>query len=337
MRLSAPHTRKQNQTTRTVWTSAFFLILLVAVTTALLVSCLFSYIHRSDYQINLYQGLTSKTQNAAAARNAGATAVSSTTSQLTGAQAQQFDFKVSDNQNVWSTDTTIELFEVSYRNDNGQITVQSADKNKVIAPGTGGSYTFSLNNTSNLNSNYQVWLEADLSLGASGIPIEFRMSGSDGWTDGKGEWLTADELNKITARKNLYSGKSTEYTLYWRWAFERGEDSVDTAYGNMQAGTGNTTENTNVSQSISYKVTLHTLATDGLIGENTSSDNNTDQNGNNNTGTNQNGTTGTEDTGAISRNSVKTGDNTPVLSWILLLGAAGAIVIGISYRRRKDR
>lgn len=333
MRPSTSNTGKQNHTTRTVWTSAFFLILLVAVTTALLVSCLFSYIHRSDYQISLYQGLVSKSQNAAATRNTGVAAVNGTASKITGTQAQQFDFEVSDNQNVWSTDTTIELFELSYKNDNGQITVRSADDNKVIAPGTGGSYTFSLNNSSNLNSNYQVWLEADVSLGASGIPIEFRMSGTDGWTDGKGEWLTADELNQITARKNLYSGKSTEYTLYWRWAFERGEDLADTAYGNMQAGDGNATENTDVSQSISYKVTLHTLAAEGLIGEDTDtpSDNNndTDQNGNNsyNTG---NGNTGTEDAGTISGSSVKTGDNTPVFGWIILLGAAGAAVVGIS-------
>lgn len=330
MRLSASHTGKQNHTTRTVWTSAFFLILLVAVTTALLVSCLFSYIHRSDYQINLYQGLVSKTQNAAAARNTGASAVSSTASQLTGAQAQQFDFKVSDNQNVWSTDTTIELFEFSYQNTDGQVTVRSADSNKVVAPGTGGSYTFSLKNASDLNSNYQIWLEADLSTGASGIPIEFRMSGADGWTDGKGEWLTADELNKITARKNLYSGKSAEYTLYWRWAFERNDDETDTAYGDVD-----------VSQDISYKVTLHTLATDGLIGENTSSDNNTDQNGNNsnNTGNGQNGNNGTEDTGAISKKSVKTGDNTPVLGWIILLGAAG-IAVAVTFRlknRKKEK
>ena len=343
MRPSAPHTRKQNQTTRTVWTSAFFLILLVAVTTAFLVSCFLAYIHRSDYQINLYQGLVSKTQNAAAARNAGAAAVSSTAAQLTKAQAQQFDFKVSDNQNVWSTDTTIELFEVSYRNDNGQITVQSADKNKVIAPGTGGSYTFSLNNSSDLNSNYQVWLEADLSTGASGIPIEFRMSGSDGWTDGKGEWLTADELNKITARKNLYSGKSTEYTLYWRWAFERGEDSVDTAYGNMQAGTGNTTENTNVSQSISYKVTLHTLATEGLIGEDTDtpsdSSNNTDQNGNNSYNT-RNGQTAADNGAADSatgRTPVKTADTTDISFWIRLLAAAGIVAASVLCLRNRRK
>lgn len=303
MHTSGEHRRKQNNSTRNIWMSACFLLILVAVTAAFLVASLVNYIHRSDYQISLYQGLITKQQNAAAT-STQASAVSSNVTQITGAQAKDLDFEVTDDENVWSTNTTVELFQGSYTNDKGQVTVKSADGSKIVAPGTGGSYTFSLKNASKLDSNYQVWMEADLNLSAVGIPIEFRMSGKDGWTDGTGAWLTADELNKAVARKNLYSGKSTEYTLYWRWAYERGTDQVDTAYGNAgiktdTSGTdtpGTSTPGTGdltINQSISYKVTLHTLASEGLIKEDGSSDDNNDDNNgngdNNNDNNNNNG------------------------------------------------
>ena len=345
MQSSGNHIRKQNNSVRNVWMSAFFLIILVAVTAAFLVSCFLAYIHRSDYQISLYQGLITKKQTTM--NTSAATAVNSTAAQINGNQAQKFDFQVADDQKVWRTDTTIEIFQASYQNDEGQITVRSADNNKVVAPGTGGNYTFSLKNISEQNSNYQVWMEADASVEGSGVPIEFRMSGADGWMDGSGEWLTADELNKEVARKNLYSGKSTEYTLYWRWAFERGEDETDTDYGNVGTGTG-VDEEMNVSQSVSYRITLHTLAAEGLIGEDTtelptvtaapSQNRNADTESSDNSGTSSDKTkTASENTGTISRKPIKTGDNTPVLKWIILLGAAGAVIAGIGYRRRKDR
>ena len=345
MQSSGNHIRKQNNSVRNVWMSAFFLVILVAVTAAFLVSCFLAYIHRSDYQISLYQGLVTKKQTTL--DTSTATAVNSTAAQINGNQAQQFDFRVADNQKVWRTDTTIEIFQATYQNDDGQITVHSADDNKVVAPGTGGNYTFSLKNASDLNSNYQVWVEADASVEGSGIPIEFRMAGADGWLDGSGEWLTADELNKEVARKNLYSGKSTEYTLYWRWAFERGEDETDTAYGNIGTGTSADQE-MNVSQSVSYRVTLHTLAAEGLIGEDadptvTPSDNNNrnsdqnnkDQNGNNSYDTNSRTTA--DDSGSTSRNPVKTSDTTDILSWILLLAAAGIITAAVFHLRNRRK
>lgn len=328
---------------RSLWQLVLLLSILVAATVALVVTCIYQFIPRSDYEISLFDGLISESQ-----RTSSTSGTAEATAQaFTGAQVKAFDFSVSDNANVWGTSTTVELFQTSYKNDKGQITVQSADTGKVVAPGTGGSYTFSLKNASDLNSNYQVWLDADVNIGASGIPIEFRMSGTDGWTDGEGNWLSADELNEATARNNLYSGKSTEYTLYWRWAFERGQDEADTSYGNISTVKDNVSGGQmNVSQSVSYKVTLHTLAAEGLIGEDITPSpiptvtapadrnaHNTDRNPAHISGKDKS----TDSTGHRGTNA-KTGDTTPVRGWLIILCiAAVTITVAAALRSRKRR
>ena len=340
--------RQFHNRSRSLWQFVLLLIVLVAVTITLVVTCLYQFIHRSDYEINLFQGLVSSSQNT------GSTAKSSAV-KMTGKNVKDFNFEVSDDENVWTTDTSIELFESSYSNKNGEITVRSADGKNVIAPGTGGSYTFSIQNTGKLNSNYQVWLNADVNVSSSDFPIEFRISGADGWITGdNGAWKTADELNSTVAHKNLYSGKKDEYTLYWRWAFERNADEEDTSYGNaaisQNGSTGNVSGGTmEIAQTVSYTVTLHTLAAEGLIGSNDSDDPGTsdkkdDKNtgeDDQNSGTSKNNGTSTDGTAqkygtSTSRKAAKTGDNTVIWTWILMAGMAAAFAAVIwNYRKKK--
>lgn len=335
------HNRNQR-----LWQFVLLLVVLVAVTVALVVTFLYRFIHRSDYQISLYQGLVSASQEKTPVQSHTAlkNVVGSSTAELSASQAKDFDFQVSDEENVWSTNTTIELFRTSYANDNGEITVQSADADKVVAPGTGGSYTFSLKNASKLDSNYQIWLEADMSVSSSQIPIQFRIFGADGWLTGNdGSWLTAKELNQAVERKNLYAGKSTEYTLYWRWAFERGEDEEDTSYGNVKSDQEDTTGGSvNVSQSVSCQVTLHTLAAEGLIendGENPVTFTPAPGNPASYTGSDPSEPETREDT--VSREATKTADTTPVQEWFLLIGVAGVTILStgilLLLRRKQKR
>ena len=299
---------------RSLWQFVLLLAILAAMTVTLVVTCFGQFINQND---------------------------------------SSFKFKVTDDESVWSQDTPVELFHTSYKNNTGEITVLSAGSDSVVAPGTGGDYTFSLKNACQLNSNYQVWLEADANISSSAIPIEFRMSGSNGWVDGNGEWLSAEDLNQLTERRNLYAGKSTEYTLYWRWAFDRDEDTEDTSYGNyMTTGqNGTSTGSANVSQSVSYVVTLHTVAKEGLISENTDSDStdtkaNTDRKTDDTkaadeTGYNESGTAvqnkaATHSSGTISKKASRTGDTTPVFGWIMVLILAGvAILATVIYRKRE--
>lgn len=343
--------RELHNRNRNLWQIVLLLAVLVVVTIILIVTLLYPFVHHSDYEISIYQGLISSRQDST---NTTSAETVSTTEKLTSTQAQKFNFQVTDDQSIWSTDTVIELFETSYRNDEGKITVQSADNGKVVAPGTGGNYTFSVKNASKLNSNYQIWLDTNINVGASGIPIEFRISGSDGWLSGNdGEWLTADELNQAVERKNLYSGKSTEYTLYWRWAFERGEDENDTSYGNVSLGESNVSGGQmNVSQSVSYKVTLHTLAAEGLIGEDVTPtsvpavtaapagiNKDTDDADNNSINTDAaNRNTTTDSSGSHPGKNAKTGDTTPVEKWLIIIGAAALVICAAAvFRRRKNK
>lgn len=350
------HNNKNNY----LWQVVLFLGILVAVTVALVAACLYQFIHHSDYEIQLYQGLVSSSKSSAGTSGNGV--VSTQSEEISGSKAKVFDFQVSDDENVWSNDTSIELFHTSYTNDLGQVTVQSENEDSVVAPGTSGSYTFSLKNASKLDSNYQVWLEAGVNVTSSEIPIEFRISGEDGWLTGEdGAWKTAYELNAVVEKKNLYAGKSAEYTLYWRWAFDRNEDEQDTSYGNVEIGQDSVSGGEmNISQEISYEITLHTLAAEGLIQDGNSSDdpdnngndsnngsngNNDSNHNNNNTGNskdndtdinngnnannkNQNntgsqtGTTANDRTDQTSRTATKTGDDTPILKWFFWLCTA---------------
>lgn len=357
---------------RSLWQFVLLLVVMVAVTITLVATCLYQFIHHSDYEINLYQGLVSSAQNGAGSSGG---VVRSSASKTSGKNAKEFNFKVSDDENVWSTDTTIELFQASYRNDKGELTVQSADGSSVIAPGTGGSYTFSLKNAGKLDSNYQVWLSADMNVSSSGFPIEFRMSGANGWMTGdNGVWKTADELNDAVAQKNLYSGKSDEYTLYWRWAYDRNADAEDTSYGNLEVkqnadgsgsssdgSTGNVTGSTmQISQSVSYTVTLHTLAAEGIIdfsnaddtqgstpdadtakNSNQNNKKNTEQRLQKNITDNDENTVSDKNTAqyhgtSTSRKAAKTGDDTVIWTWILMLGMAEVVVLTVVWRRRKS-
>ena len=68
-------------------------------------------------------------------------------------------FVMSDGQKVWETDTEIELFRSEYKNDKGDIVVESSNDESVFAPGSQIDYTFSLKNNGNMAIDYGVQLD----------------------------------------------------------------------------------------------------------------------------------------------------------------------------------
>ena len=92
-----------------------------------------------------------------------------------------------------------------------------------IAPGTGGSFTTTLTNKSEVDVKAVVTLKETAN--TSNVPIEYSLD--------KTNWKSASE---ITKEVNLdYVGKksansSSNVTIYWRWAFD-GSDSTDTTLG----------------------------------------------------------------------------------------------------------
>lgn len=311
---------KLKNRSRTAWLSAGILFVLVLATAAVVGTCLHAYTHQSDCAISLYEGeiaVKKRTaiHNAAAAGTSDSAVTESRAAAYTGSEARTQmqpaalstgDTGMADSEQVWTTETSVALFQTSYANADGEVTVRSGGSDKVIAPGTEGSYTFELQNTGGA-ADYKIWVEAYESVGSENIPLQARMSGEDGWLlGGKDSWLPASELNGISEERHLDAGKNADYTIYWQWPFEREADGTDTDLGNLSVG-----------QNLTYTVTIYTLTSGyGEAG----------------------GTNADENQNPIIRvlHAVRTGDAAPVLLWIVVLLAAAGVIIFLLLRRKKE-
>lgn len=145
-------------------------------------------------------------------------------------------FEAGDENTVWEGRTDVEVFRVSYENGEGQVTVNSHNGEKVIAPGTENEYIFTLKNTGNVGLDYTLEMEAYFSDGEKIIPVVARV------VDYEGNYLvgSADSfadvltLNSVSEAGSLSAGYIAPYTLQWQWPFE-GDDEYDTWLGNMAA------------------------------------------------------------------------------------------------------
>lgn len=303
-----------------VWMTAAFLAVLVAVSVSLVGSSLYRYVHQSDCQISLYDGLIKKRAghftNAASLANRVSDPVTRNltvqySNQETGEESRQNAFEADDTGQVWKTETPIELFKAEYQNADGIVTVKSADGSKIIAPGTEGSYTFSLKNTSDDSSNYKIWVESNLNSKLTGVPIEMRMSDSHEWLlGGKNSWEQAEDLDGVATTDKIAAGKSEEYTIYWQWPFEQNINMADTSFIGAS-----------VNQELSYTVTIHTLATAAVDDEAADSKDQT-----------------LESVGKQIRETVKTGDHTQILLWtVLLIVSAGFLYYLFAAKRKNEK
>lgn len=307
---------------RILWPAVFLLAVMVIATAALVGTYLFPFTKKSDCEISLYQGQTysekqqlsknkattgssTGTSSGSVTGNGAGTTTGNTSTGSTTGNANAA-FQVSDDQQIWSTNTSIDLFHIRYTNGYGEISVQGENGDKIVAPGTDGNYTFSLKNTGSKEADYKVWIEASTNSGDIVFPVLTKMKNTDGWLLGSDDaWENAEDLNGVSVQGQMAAGKSEEYTIYWQWPFEQEEDDRDTALGNLNDG-----------QELTYTVTIHTQASMDT------------------------------DSGAADRsqgtsiNPVKTGDYTPVTRWILILtAAAAAFGIGLYfiYRRKKEQ
>ena len=162
-------------------------------------------------------------------------------------------FEAGDDTAVWTTDTQVEIFRVSYVNGEQVITVNNDSGDKLIAPGTENSYTFKLKNTGNVALDYTVELEAYFTPADISIPITGRLNRYDGtWiVGGKDEYERVSVLDAAEDKATLGAGKYTYYTLDWLWPFESGNDEWDTILGNLA-----------VDQDLLFTVVIKTTATE---------------------------------------------------------------------------
>lgn len=143
-------------------------------------------------------------------------------------------FQVTDESTVWSSETDIEIFRISYENGESRVTVNSQNADAVLAPGTSNTYSFVLENTGNVPLEYTMSMEAYFSHTDYPIPVAVRL------TDLNGEYLLGSEeeaapvleLNGISREGTVRVAHLVPYTLQWEWPFEQ-DDAYDTLLGNM--------------------------------------------------------------------------------------------------------
>ena len=144
-------------------------------------------------------------------------------------------FEVRDDNTVWTTETEVEIFRISYENGNQIVTVQGSNGDSVIAPGTDNSYTFKLKNTGNVNMKYTVEVDAYFTPADIPLPVTTRLSRYDAkWiVGGQDSWAEVSKLDAAEDSDTLKPGYYTYYTLDWQWPFEQGNDAYDTYLGNL--------------------------------------------------------------------------------------------------------
>ncbi len=144
------------------------------------------------------------------------------------------DLEVFDDRQAWGSETQVDLFRTGYDG-----TVVSGDGEKVIAPGTSNFYGFSLKNNGNIPLDYTVSLKVEALMEAQdkgfAIPLEWRML--DGEKTAVTDWREYNDREETLKEATLEVRNQDNYTIEWRWAFERGEgmDRTDTALGDEAA------------------------------------------------------------------------------------------------------
>ena len=108
-------------------------------------------------------------------------------------------------------------------------------KADLIAPGTKGSFEFSLQNLSEVNATYSVTFSSELVGGTGYLPIVFTLKDGEGNVMASDTQLSAFNTELVEVAANMGDAAAT-YTVEWEWVYE-GNNGADTALGEAaQAG-----------------------------------------------------------------------------------------------------
>ena len=146
------------------------------------------------------------------------------------------NYNIHDDHTVWQTETQVDIFSARHYSANG-LTVNSDNGDKVIAPGTTGTYRFTVENTSGLPMYYELTFESWQKGFRYDLPMQARVYSETGeyLLGSPAVWPDINELNNTADQQTLDDGKSMTYTLEWRWPFEQASgDWLDTAFGNQE-------------------------------------------------------------------------------------------------------
>lgn len=129
-------------------------------------------------------------------------------------------------------------------------TINSPTKNaeKLIAPGTSGSYSFTVHNTGDQTITYKL---IGRNKNEQKLPLEFKCRIEDGpWIKGSEEaWSLWSDTFPLNYQHTLLSRNAETIQVMWRWPFERNRDAEDTLFGQRA-----------LNEELSYQLTLNVVA-----------------------------------------------------------------------------
>lgn len=138
------------------------------------------------------------------------------------ARVAKWSFIVGGNDIVAENTFTFDLFKTIKDTDGKDETdVISANADRVIAPGTSGSFDLVLENKSETSAKYSVTYTVT---NTESIPVQFSVNGTD-WKD------NIEDLNISTndtdTKLDANNGTKT-ITIQWRWAYENTKENATT-------------------------------------------------------------------------------------------------------------
>lgn len=139
-----------------------------------------------------------------------------------------------------NSDSKIHVFSLHYENENGEVIIQSNDGNKIVAPGTGSSYTIRLRNEDEYALDYLIDPHIAIVGTREALPVFVRMSDVEGnYILGSAEeWATIKDLRKFSHKGTLLKTEATEFVFEWMWPYESDNDELDTLLGNQAENIG---------------------------------------------------------------------------------------------------
>ncbi len=126
----------------------------------------------------------------------------------------------------WETETSVDLFKTTYTDADGNVTVESSNGDKIIAPGTTNYYIFVIKNTGNISLDYTLLLEGIFKISDHQLPFYVRLRRNEAWIVGdKDHWVHVDQLGDVVKNHTLPRGDSDVYVFEWQWPYEVDEES----------------------------------------------------------------------------------------------------------------
>ena len=146
--------------------------------------------------------------------------------------------QISDKKEIWNMDTQIDIFQMAYSNEKGEIIVKSSNGDKVIAPGLQGTYEFQIKNIGNIAVDTKTIVSTEIeinNLEYENLPIEFRFIDYEGNILSGNDWISVDKFDECTSELTIGKNSYIYYMLDWRWKFDSGNDEFDTFLGNLSS------------------------------------------------------------------------------------------------------